>query len=243
MYPHDRIRYIWSTKINRTSTEFQLETLIVNKTLLWLACWHRQTSFLNKNRRKKRRPTPLIPRREDRQQFYIFSLLISPFEEADRHNPEISSPSFFVTVIQILWCVNIGGKSLLTCFWKIKFWTTKVEVSKWETLKELKYLGLNDRNKYYPVCQPSPSQSDKKLVPLFSIFNVNLARQQALSAELYRNVNTAVPAIREGLEATICLASRLIKSEDKNSIQMLVQAWNFMNIKKALPPASPNHGV
>ena len=24
---------------------------------------------------------------------------------------------------------------------------------------------------------------------------------------------------------------------------MLVQAWNFMNINKALPPASPNHGV
>ena len=81
-----------------------------------------------------------------------------------------------------------------------------VKVSKWETLKELKYLGLNDRNKYYPVCQPSPSQSDKKLVPLFSILNVNLARQQALAAQLYRNVNTAVPAIREGLEATICLA-------------------------------------
>ena len=55
VYPHDRIRYIWSTKINRTSTEFQLETLIVNKTLLWLACWHRQTSFLNKNRRKNKK--------------------------------------------------------------------------------------------------------------------------------------------------------------------------------------------
>ena len=51
--PHDRRRYIWSTKINRTSAEFQLETLIVNKKLLWLSCWHRQTSFLYKNRRKK----------------------------------------------------------------------------------------------------------------------------------------------------------------------------------------------
>ena len=71
-------------------------------------------------------------------------------------------------------------------------------------------------SKYYweALQELSQSPSDWKLVPVFSILTVNMLRQQALPAELYRNVNTLqsspvsspVPAIREGLEATICLA-------------------------------------
>ena len=78
------------------------------------------------------------------------------------------------------------------------------------TGKHHRNLGLLEILKYCPTCRhPRASPSDKKLVPVFSILTVNIARQQALAAQLYRNVNTAVPAIREGLEATICLAGWL----------------------------------